>query len=50
MSLISPNSDVKLIIFPNFGKGPFPKIAEKGPEHDQSLDLEGLLRFNNIHV
>ena len=31
MSLISPNFDVKLIIFPNFGQGPFPKIAGKGP-------------------
>ena len=31
MSLISPNFAVKLIIFPNFGQGPFPKIAGKGP-------------------
>ena len=31
-SLISPNFDVKLIIFPNFGQGPFPKIAAKSPE------------------
>ena len=32
MSLISPNFDVKLIIFfPNFGQGPFLKIAGKGP-------------------
>ena len=31
MSLISPNFDVKSIIFPNFGQGPFPKIAGKGP-------------------
>ena len=31
MSLISPNFDVKSIIFPNFGQGPFPKIARKGP-------------------
>ena len=31
MSLISPNFDVKLIIFPNFGQGPFPKIAGKVP-------------------
>ena len=29
MSLTSPNFDVKSIIFPNFGQGPFPKIAEK---------------------
>ena len=30
MLLISPNFDVKLIIFfPNFGQGPFPKIAGK---------------------
>ena len=33
MSLISLNFDVKLIIFPNFGQGPFPKIAEKSPEY-----------------
>ena len=31
MSLIFPNFDVKLIIFPNFGQGPFPKIARKSP-------------------
>ena len=31
MSLISPNFDVKSIIFPSFGKGPFPKIAGKSP-------------------
>ena len=31
MSLISPNFDVKLIIFPNFGQRPFPKIAGKSP-------------------
>ena len=31
MSLISPNFDVKSIIFPNFGQGPFPKIAGKSP-------------------
>ena len=36
MSLISPNFDVKLIFFfPNFGQGPFPKIAGKGPENSQ---------------
>ena len=35
MSLISPNFDVKLIIFPNFGQGPFPKIAGKGPVQDE---------------
>ena len=29
MSLISPNFDVKSIIFPNFGQGLFPKIAGK---------------------
>ena len=29
MSLISPNFDVKAIIFPNFGQGPIPKIAGK---------------------
>ena len=32
MSLISPNFDVKSIIFPNFGQGPFPKIAGKSPD------------------
>ena len=32
MSLISPNSAVKSIIFfPNFGRGPFPKLLEKAP-------------------
>ena len=31
MSLISPNFDVKSITFPNFGQGPFPKIAGKSP-------------------
>ena len=29
MSLISPNFDVKSVIFPNFGQRPFPKIAGK---------------------
>ena len=32
MSLISPNFDVKSIIHPNFGQGPFPKIAGKALE------------------
>ena len=32
MSLISPNFNVKSIIFfPNFDQEPFPKIARKGP-------------------
>ena len=31
MSLISPNVDVKSIVFPNFSQGPFPQIAEKRP-------------------
>ena len=31
MSLISSNFDANLIIFPNFGQGPFPKIAGKSP-------------------
>ena len=31
MLLISPNFDVKSIIFPNFGRGPFPKIVGNGP-------------------
>ena len=34
MPLISPNFDVKSIIFPNFGQGPFPKIAGKSPVLD----------------
>ena len=33
MSLISPNFDVKSF-FPNFGQGPFPKIAGKSPTLD----------------
>ena len=32
MSLISPNFDVKSIFFPNFGQGPFPQNAGKGPD------------------
>ena len=32
MSLIFPNFDVKSIIFPNFGQGPFPKITGKSPD------------------
>ena len=32
VSLISPNFDVKSIIFPNFGQGPFPEIAGKSPD------------------
>ena len=31
MLLISPNFDVKSIIFPSFGKGHLPKIAGKSP-------------------
>ena len=31
MSLISPNFDVKSVIFPDFGQGPFPKTAGKSP-------------------
>ena len=31
MLVFSPNFDVKSIFFPNFGQGPFPKIAGKGP-------------------
>ena len=34
MSLISPNFDH---FFPNFGQGPFPKIAGKGPELEFTL-------------
>ena len=32
--VVSPNFDVKWIIFPNFGQGPFPKIAGKSPGMD----------------
>ena len=32
MSLISPNFAVKSIIYPNFGQGPFPRIAGKSPD------------------
>ena len=31
MSLIPRKFDVKSVIFPNFGQGPFPKIAGKSP-------------------
>ena len=31
LHVMSPNFDVKSIIFPNFGQGPFPKIAGKSP-------------------
>ena len=31
MLLISPNSVVKSVVFPNFSQGPFPKIAGKSP-------------------
>ena len=34
LSLISPNFDVKLIIFSQFGQGPFPKIAGKSPRYE----------------
>ena len=36
MWLFSPNFDAKSIIFPNFGQGPFPKIAGKGPDIEKS--------------
>ena len=32
MPLISPNFDVKSLIFSQFGQGPFRKIAGKSPE------------------
>ena len=32
MLLISPNFAVKSIIYPNFGQGPFTKIAGKSPD------------------
>ena len=37
MSLISLNFAVKSIIFPNFGQGPFPKIAGKSPEMSEKI-------------
>ena len=40
MSLISPNVDVKSIIFPNLAWGLFPKIAGKKP---CALDLLSLM-------
>ena len=43
MSLISPNFDVKLIIFPNFGQDPFPKTAGKGP-----VPSDGKSYFTNV--
>ena len=43
MLLISPNFDVKSIIFPNFGKGLFPKLLEKALIRHGKLDkLEDL--------
>ena len=32
MSLISPNLMLSRSFFPNFGQGPFPKLAGKGPD------------------
>ena len=37
-----PNFDVKSIIFPNFGHGPFPKIAGKGPVYRLSILQENI--------
>ena len=39
MSLISPNFAVKLITFPKFGHGPFPKIAGKALRQDVDVKL-----------
>ena len=38
MSLISPNLNVKLIIFPNFGQGSFPKIVGKSPANIETAN------------
>ena len=40
MPLISPNFDVKSIIFPNFGKGLFPKLLEKALIRHGKLDKQ----------
>ena len=45
MSLLSPNFDVKSVIFPNFGQGPFPKIAGKSPVFSYS----GFLTHYIVH-
>ena len=45
MSLISPNFDVKSIIFPNFGQGPFPKITGKKPCPLIYMNLEYFINY-----
>ena len=39
MSLISPNFAVKSIFFPNYGQGPFPKIAGKALISNQIVGI-----------
>ena len=45
MSLICPNFVVKLITFPNFGQGHFPKIAGKSPDVCVCYDGSGVVVF-----
>ena len=46
MWLFSPNFDAKSIIFPNYGQGPFPKIAGQGPDIEKSWEK----RSTNINI
>ena len=51
-SLFSPNFDVKSIIFPNFGQGPFPKIAGKSPVMGDDVGLRKVrnqILINKLH-
>ena len=51
MSLISPNFDVKLIIFPYFNQGPFPKIAGKSLALHLDVYLEiSLMNLNDLNI
>ena len=57
MLIFSSNFDVKSIFFPNFGQGPFPKIAGKGPvgKFIRMIRVKGLIssyKFPNyiLHV
>ena len=43
MPLISPNFDVKSILFSNFGQGPFPKKAGKSPVVSYAGDFFNIL-------
>ena len=38
----SPNFDVKSVIFPNFGQGPFPKIAGKSPALSRNQNISDI--------